>query len=249
MVSNYVFDDAWLEERSRLGSLEAALDPGAIRHLISLGVGPGWNCLEVGAGAGSIASWLCQRVGSRGHVVACDLQTAFLQNLNRPNLDVWQHDIVIDTLPERRFDLVHVRWTLHWPPCRRRLDDLRPAPRWLAAGRGAGLRHPLLRVRNRCGDPGGHPGGAAARNRQRRHGQPVRTQAPRRSGHPRPHRRPHRGQGPPDSRWLTPSGATWLRFTVDKVADRLLSSGAVTEAELHDTVRLLQDPLSPPTAP
>jgi hypothetical protein len=39
-----------------------------------------------------------------------------------------------------------------------------------------------------------------------------------------------------------PSGATWLRFTVDKVADRLLSSGAVTEAELHDTVRLLQDP-------
>jgi hypothetical protein len=38
-------------------------------------------------------------------VVACDLQTAFLQNLNRPNLDVWRHDIV--TFPERRFDLVH----------------------------------------------------------------------------------------------------------------------------------------------
>jgi hypothetical protein len=56
MVSNYVFDDAWLEERSRLGSLEAALDPGTIRHLTSLGVGPGWNCLEAGAGAGSIAS-------------------------------------------------------------------------------------------------------------------------------------------------------------------------------------------------
>jgi hypothetical protein len=56
MVSNYVFDDAWLQERSRLGRLEAALDPGTIRHLTSLGVGPGWNCLEAGAGAGSIAS-------------------------------------------------------------------------------------------------------------------------------------------------------------------------------------------------
>ena len=42
------------------------------------------------------------------------------------------------------------------PPARRRLDHLRPAPRWLAAGRRPGLHHPL-RVRNRRGDPGGHP--------------------------------------------------------------------------------------------
>jgi len=54
---NYVFDDAWLEERSRLGSLEAVLDPGSLRHLVALGVGPGWSCLEVGAGAGSIGRY------------------------------------------------------------------------------------------------------------------------------------------------------------------------------------------------
>ena len=36
MAANYVFDDAWLEERSRLGSLEAALDPGTTGHLAAL---------------------------------------------------------------------------------------------------------------------------------------------------------------------------------------------------------------------
>lgn len=38
-----------------------------------------------------------------------------------------------------------------------------------------------------------------------------------------------------------------LRFTVER--SPIVSSGAVTEVELHDTFRLLQDPLSPLTAP
>jgi hypothetical protein len=41
----------------------------------SFGVGAGWRCLEVGASGGSIAEWLCGKVGPHGRVVATDLQT------------------------------------------------------------------------------------------------------------------------------------------------------------------------------
>lgn len=57
-------------ERERLQEQEHEIDQVTIRHLEAIGVSKGWNCLEVGAGAGSIAQWLSSRVGSSGHVVA-----------------------------------------------------------------------------------------------------------------------------------------------------------------------------------
>jgi len=120
-MSNYPFDQAWDQERTRLTALEQALDPGTIRHLEALGVGPGWRCWEVGAGAGSIAAWLCQCVGDEGHVVATDLEMTFLERLSYPNLALLRHDIVADDLPEGGpFDLVHARWVLEWIPDRRK---------------------------------------------------------------------------------------------------------------------------------
>lgn len=120
-MSNYPFDQAWDQERTRLTALEQALDPGTIRHLKALGVGPGWRCWEVGAGAGSIAAWLCQRVGDEGHVVATDLEMTFLERLSYPNLALRRHDVVADDLPEGGpFDLVHARWVLEWIPDRRK---------------------------------------------------------------------------------------------------------------------------------
>jgi SAM-dependent methyltransferase len=114
-MSTYPFDQAWDKERSRLGGLEQKLDPGTIHHLETLGVGPGWRCWEVGAGGGSIAAWLCQRVADDGHVLATDLETTFLKRLSHPNLAVRRHDIVADGLPEGApFELVHARWLLHW---------------------------------------------------------------------------------------------------------------------------------------
>jgi tRNA A58 N-methylase Trm61 len=85
-MSTYPFDQAWDKERSRLGGLEQKLDAGTIHHLETLGVGPGWRCWEVGAGGGSIAAWLSQRVGDHGHVLATDLETSFLERLSYPNL-------------------------------------------------------------------------------------------------------------------------------------------------------------------
>ncbi len=120
-MSTYPFDQAWEKERSRLDGLEEGLDPGTIRHLEALGVGPGWRCWEVGAGGGSIAAWLCQRVGEDGHVLATDLETTFLKRLSYANLAVRRHDVAADGLPEGgRFDLVHARWVLEWIRDRRR---------------------------------------------------------------------------------------------------------------------------------
>ncbi len=80
------------------------------------GSGEGWQCLEVGAGGGSVAEWLCRRVGRTGHVVATDIDTRFLEVLDCPNLEVLKHDIVTDDLPERTFDSVHARMVLaHLP--------------------------------------------------------------------------------------------------------------------------------------
>jgi hypothetical protein len=130
-MGTYVFDQAWEAERTRLSGLELGLDSGTIRHLETVGVGAGWRCWEVGGGGGSIAAWLCERVGDDGYVLATDLETTFLEKLPYANVEVRRHDIVADDLPEGQFDLVHARWVLHWLPARehaltRMIATLRP---------------------------------------------------------------------------------------------------------------------------
>jgi SAM-dependent methyltransferase len=97
------------EPRERLGALEARLDPGTIRLLEALGNLDEWRCLEVGAGAGSIAAWLARRVGPRGSVLATDLDLRHLEALASSTVEVRRHDIAVDDLPEETFDLVHAR--------------------------------------------------------------------------------------------------------------------------------------------
>jgi len=99
-------------ERSRLEILEKASDPRTIRRLEMLGVAEGWKCLEIGAGGGSIARWLAERVGPTGTVVATDINTRFLRELNLPNLEIRQHDIVNDHLEVEAYHLVHARTVL-----------------------------------------------------------------------------------------------------------------------------------------
>ena len=95
---SYAFDHQWKQEWNRLARLEKGMDPGTIRHIEALGVTSGWRCLEIGAGGGSIAEWLCARVGSTGHVVATDLQTKFIEAIDAPNIEVRQHDITKDDM-------------------------------------------------------------------------------------------------------------------------------------------------------
>ena len=107
-------DSRRARQLERLTALEEVLDAGTVRHLESLGVGTGWRCLEVGAGAGSIARWLCERVGRSGHVMATDLDTRFVEAtlLHQRNCTVLRHDLLRDHLPEASFDLVHARLLL-----------------------------------------------------------------------------------------------------------------------------------------
>ena len=116
---DYILDNSWLEGRERLRALEDLLDPGTIAALAATGVEPGWRCLEVGAGGGTIAAWLADRVGPSGSVVATDLDTRYLAELApRANLTLRRHDIVADPLEEGAFDLVHARLLLEHLPAR-----------------------------------------------------------------------------------------------------------------------------------
>ena len=116
----YAYVNARPGQRERLGALEALLDADTIRHLESRGVERGWRCLEIGAGGGSIATWLSARVAPEGTVVATDLD-----------------DVLEDDLPEGEFDLVHLRLLLAWlaepqTALQRLLRALKPGG-WLVA--------------------------------------------------------------------------------------------------------------------
>jgi ubiquinone/menaquinone biosynthesis C-methylase UbiE len=112
----YVLDNAGQQAAARFDALSAMFDPGTIRHLESCGIGPGWHCLEVGGGGGSIAAWLSNRVGRTGRVLVTDIDPRHLESLKFPNLEVRRHNIVRDPLPEASFDLVHSRLVLlHLP--------------------------------------------------------------------------------------------------------------------------------------
>src|SRR5215471_3733968 len=117
-------------ERERLGLLECIADPVTLRRLGSLGVREGWRCLEIGAGQGSVVRWLARQVGPYGQVVATDLDTRFLRELEEPNVEVRHHDILSDDLEGAHYDLVHCRFLLmHLPQPRRALERMARAVR------------------------------------------------------------------------------------------------------------------------
>ena len=111
-TGSYTWDNAMLEGRRRLALLERALDPSTFRRLDAIGVRPGWRCLDVGAGGGTVVEQLCRRVGAKGRVTAVDLDARFLRALELANLEISEANIVAMELPVGAFDLVHARWTL-----------------------------------------------------------------------------------------------------------------------------------------
>jgi 2-polyprenyl-3-methyl-5-hydroxy-6-metoxy-1,4-benzoquinol methylase len=114
--TDYIYDPASADERRRLELLERLNDPATISHFEGIGVGPGWRCLEIGGGSGSVARWLSDRVGSDGKVVATDLDIRFLEEIDAPNVEVRRHDVLEDDLEEGAFDLVHSRFLLEHLP-------------------------------------------------------------------------------------------------------------------------------------
>jgi ubiquinone/menaquinone biosynthesis C-methylase UbiE len=98
-------------EDQRLRLVEEIYDPASRRRRAGL-VQPGWHCLEVGAGRGSMAVWLAEQVGPAGEVVAVDIDTSYLDRLELPNLRVVKHNILAGPLESGSFDMVCSRLML-----------------------------------------------------------------------------------------------------------------------------------------
>jgi ubiquinone/menaquinone biosynthesis C-methylase UbiE len=110
-------------ERSRLSLLAEVHDPLTVAQLDAIGVGDGWRCLDVGAGAGAVTRMLADRVGATGSVLAIDLDVSLLEALAGDRVEVRRHDFLRDPLPAGGFDLVHARLLLQHVPSR--LEALR----------------------------------------------------------------------------------------------------------------------------
>jgi SAM-dependent methyltransferase len=143
-------------EDQRLDLLEQIYDPTSRRRRDL--VQPGWRCLEVGAGRGSMAVWLAEQVGPTGRVVATDVDTRYLSRLGLQNLEVVEHNILddpLDVLEPGSFDLVCSRLMLFHlrgrqeQAIRRMVECLRPGgwlvdedADWATAGAPVDPAHP-----------------------------------------------------------------------------------------------------------
>lgn len=124
-MARYVFDNAGEQTRGRFSALENLFDSGTFRQFEELGIAPGWRCLEVGGGSGSVARWLSDRVGAEGRVVVTDIDTRHLAGIEAPNIEVRQHDIVNNDIEADYFDVVHTRLVLlHLPERERAIDNI-----------------------------------------------------------------------------------------------------------------------------
>jgi ubiquinone/menaquinone biosynthesis C-methylase UbiE len=135
LPGGYALDPAWHAERDRLDSLTSLYDPRTLQLCERLGLAPGWSCLDAGAGTGSLAVALAERVGPAGSITALDSDTRFLAPLASERLTVVESDLTEGNLPAGRFDLVHARLVLeHLPERDRVLPALAAAVRpggWL----------------------------------------------------------------------------------------------------------------------
>ncbi len=130
----YLLDNARVEAGERFTWLAELFDGVTRGHVDRLGVRAGWRCWEVGAGGPSIPEALAAAVGPTGHVLATDINPAWLDPHGR--YEVRRHDVVADPPPQPgTFDLVHARLVLvHLPDRARALATMVAALRpggWL----------------------------------------------------------------------------------------------------------------------
>ncbi|MTD54539.1 class I SAM-dependent methyltransferase [Amycolatopsis pithecellobii] len=120
-----------LSPLDQLRLFERKYDPQTRDIIERLPLTPAARCLELGAGAGSMARWLAART-PEGGVLAVDVDTRHLEDSAAPNLTVQQADITQTQFPPDTYDLVLARAVLEHLA---EPDDLlAKAKRWLAPG-------------------------------------------------------------------------------------------------------------------
>lgn len=68
--TEYIYEQECADERRRLDALGSLYDPWSTSRLATIGLAAGWRCWEVGGGSGTVARFLCERVGADGQVSA-----------------------------------------------------------------------------------------------------------------------------------------------------------------------------------
>jgi SAM-dependent methyltransferase len=241
----YWLDNEARQTSGRFSGLEAGLDENTKARLSARGIAAGWRCWEIGAGNGSIARWMAERVGAHGYVLATDIDTRWIKDNGLSQLEVQRHDVVADPVASGEFDLIYARLVLGWLPTRdtvvsRLVAALRPGG-WLVTEDFDSLVH-------RCLDP--------VNDEERVFDKVVEAfmQALHRRGADTtwPRTLPHRlaSAGLVDvgaAGHLTvyhggsPAAQVWIA-NIDQVGDGLIQAGLITAAERDTFRRLLHDP-------
>jgi SAM-dependent methyltransferase len=132
---HYLLDNQQAEAGERFDALSALFNPSTFRHMLRLGISPGWRAWEIGAGGPSVPQWIAETVGPSGFVLATDIDTSWLDGPRNGNYKVLRHDVGAEPAPEVMFDLIHARLVLVHLAQRERaigfmIDALRPGG-WL----------------------------------------------------------------------------------------------------------------------
>ncbi|MEU7058132.1 class I SAM-dependent methyltransferase [Streptomyces sp. NPDC046197] len=111
-------------EAERIDLAALVYDATTIARLRQLGAGPGWRCLDVGAGTGTVARLLLREAGV-AEVVAADRDIRFLRSEPVAGLTALETDVTSDRFAPGLFDLVHARFVLmHLPDPARMVRQL-----------------------------------------------------------------------------------------------------------------------------
>lgn len=105
-------------ERIDFGAL--TYDDVTMARLRALGAGPGWRCLDVGVGTGTVSRRLLGEAGVTS-VLAVDRDVRFLGARPVPGLEVREADVTAPDFAPGRFRLVHARFVLMHLPERDRV--------------------------------------------------------------------------------------------------------------------------------
>jgi SAM-dependent methyltransferase len=238
-MSGYAFARSWGREDERLAALERQLDPVSQAAIGQLGLAAGWRCWEVGAGRGSMAAWLADRVTGSGSVLATDIDIDGLSGMRRANLTVARHDLAREDVPAGEFDLIHARLVLeHLPDPAAVVVKLAPALRaggWLVPADADGLRfdaEPSEQAFAAITGPWQRAALAAGWNPC--YGRSLVADL-RRAGLGRVAGRAHRDYGPGGSAWLV------ARLGLERLRGQVEQQGA-SRADLDDALAALDDP-------
>lgn len=123
-AGDYTIPSDWGGEAERLRLLGEWRDPITLSRMETLGLGPGWRCLEVGVGGGSTARAMAERIRPTRRVTAADINPGFLATVDGvPGIEPRRCDVRREVFPSGSFDLIHTRLVLEHLPDR--LDVMR----------------------------------------------------------------------------------------------------------------------------